>query len=120
MTRKILVSGAALLAALAIAPATQAATVSYEGSTLVYTGDGSEVNDVIASEGTEPNTIRFYEYAGASFSGAADKCQVLYGYYECQTPTAMKWCRASWLGRPRRLAMGWTLLRSPGPISPAT
>src|SRR6185436_15865316 len=81
MSKKSLATGAALLAALAFAPAAHAVTVSYEGSTLVYTGDGSEVNDVIASEGTEPNTIRFYEYAGASFSGAAD---------ECQTPTAMK------------------------------
>ena len=36
------------------------------------------------------------------------------------TPAAMKWCRASWLGSPARSAMGWTLLRFPGPISPAT
>jgi Ca2+-binding RTX toxin-like protein len=90
MPRKTLMTGAALLAALAIAPAASAATISYEGTTLVYTGTGSEVNDVIASAGYLDGHIRFHEYAGATIGGAADHCEELYGSYECETPVAMK------------------------------
>ena len=90
MPRKTLVSAAALLAALAIAPAAHAVTVSYEGSTLVYTGDGSEVNDVIASEGTEPGTSASTSTPVRRSAAPPTSARSCYGYYQCQTPSALK------------------------------
>jgi Ca2+-binding RTX toxin-like protein len=90
MPRKSLMTGAALLAALAIAPAASAATVSFDGSTLVYTGTGSEVNDVIASEGFTPGYVKFWEYAGATITSTTPRCQDNNGAMECEGPTAMR------------------------------
>src|SRR4051812_21199366 len=87
---KTLIRGATLLAALALAPAAGAATITYDGNTLVYTGDGPEVNDVIASEGVTDGYIRFYEYQGADISGPGDRCQLTSSVFECQIPSAMR------------------------------
>ena len=91
MTHKTLATGAALLAALAIAPAAQAATVHFEsGDTLVYTGTGSEINDVIAGEGFTAGKIKFWEYQGATITSNTPRCQVNNTAMECDIPAAMK------------------------------
>jgi Ca2+-binding RTX toxin-like protein len=87
---RLIAALAGVSAAAAIAPAAQAATITYEGNTLVYSDDNGEVNDVIASEGDTDGYVKFYEYAGAKITGPQDKCQAAGDGLECVTPQAMR------------------------------
>ncbi len=94
MKPRTLAALAAVSATAALAPATQAATITYEGTTLVYADQGGEVNDVITAEGVTDGYIRFTEYANAAINAPADKCQPVAGSsgsdIECVAPTAMR------------------------------
>jgi Ca2+-binding RTX toxin-like protein len=92
MKPRLMAAVAAVSALAAVAPAAQAATISYEGDTLVYRGDGAEVNDVIASGADAPGMVHFYEYAGAVINFPVDKCEIP-GHgdgVDCLTPAAMR------------------------------
>jgi Ca2+-binding RTX toxin-like protein len=66
----------AALAAAAVAPATaQAATISYEGDTIVYRAAPGEDNTLIVDKGYEDGTVSFSDYAPRAFP--ADRCTTL-------------------------------------------
>ncbi len=90
MTPRLIASLAVASAAIAFAPAAHAATITYDGSTLVYTGEGTESNRVIASEGITAGYVRFDENGSATVSSADDRCQITSGSMECQIPGALR------------------------------
>ncbi len=90
MTSRILASLAVASAAAAFAPAAHAATITYDGTTLVYSDEGGEANRVIASEGITSGYVRFDENGSATVSSTDSRCQVTSGSLECQIPSALR------------------------------
>ncbi|MEA2170586.1 MAG: hypothetical protein QOF76_3886, partial [Solirubrobacteraceae bacterium] len=111
---RILIAVAAVSAVAAFTPAAHAATITYDGTTLVYTDDGGEANDVIAAEGFTDGYVKFQEYGQAQINFPADKCQVAGDGVECQTPTAL---RVGLAGGDDEYSLGFGFPNIPADIS---
>jgi Ca2+-binding RTX toxin-like protein len=66
-------------------------TITYSGTTLVFSGNGDAAVDVIASDGDTTGTIQFYEYTdNQTITDASGNCQASNGYMVCPVPSAMQ------------------------------
>jgi hypothetical protein len=83
-TRRIAVAGALALAA-AVPAAADAATISYEGGTLVYRAAPGEKNSTGPSEGLF-DTSRLRLSDQVPVTAPADRCQSYDGWVECEMP----------------------------------
>jgi len=88
--RSITVAGALALAA-AIAPAAaEAATLSYEGDTLVYRAAPGEDNNTGPGEGRfDASRIEISDATGVTITNTSDRCIAYDGWFECEKPAKM-------------------------------
>jgi hypothetical protein len=85
----------ALVAALAVAAPASAATITYEGNTLVYTASPGQTDRVLIAEAADDSGRLAIQNGSANLSAPADRCEDHSGgygnaYVWCDPPTAVR------------------------------
>jgi Ca2+-binding RTX toxin-like protein len=87
---RIFVAAGALALAAALPAAAQAGTITYEGSTLVYTAAPGEKNSTGPWEGVEDTSrITLSDGYGVTVTSQTDRCAPLADRFECEVPAKL-------------------------------